>query len=497
MEKRPLMYCNPLSIKDIKSGRPLDSWLAQKYTPEEQKAFLKDYRSISDPSVIYYDGKWIMYPSYSQAYVSEDFVHWEYVDIGLHDLGYSPAPFFHRGKWYILGYGNPKMYRSDSPLGPFEYCGTLTYTNGEPFIVVDESFLVDGDRVYMYFFCSMSAKGKMDAEAITATGAVEMDPDEPWKVITETRILNTFDQSEPWQFYGNNNQNPRMGWIEGQWAFKIGKRYYVLYSGSGTELDTYANGIIYSDEGPLSGFRKQKNHNPLTRKTTGIIRGAGHGSVVEGPDGTHWVFYTSVFSFNHCFERRIGMDPIGVDENGELFCPETTDTPQFAPGVLPHPENGNSAGLYPLTFMTYPTATSSVYGREPIYASDDSIRTWWEPASDDKEREITFVISQGSAFSIEAYRIIWRDINMETLEGRPCGAFGYKLFYKEKADDKEWKIWLDASDNKDDLCIDFRQPPKVNARIVKLKITSAPKGITPGLVSLTVFGTCVFEGIKE
>ena len=79
-----LTYCNPLTIANVDDGRPLDGSLSGDYS-------ITDYRSISDPSVIYHDGKWIMYPSYHLAYVTEDFVHWHHVDIGIHDVRYSPA----------------------------------------------------------------------------------------------------------------------------------------------------------------------------------------------------------------------------------------------------------------------------------------------------------------------------------------------------------------------------------------------------------------------
>jgi len=38
------------------------------------------------------------------------------------------------------------------------------------------------------------------------------------------------------------------------------KRYYLLYSGSGTQYSSYACGIVYSDEGPLTGIKRQEKH---------------------------------------------------------------------------------------------------------------------------------------------------------------------------------------------------------------------------------------------
>ena len=114
-----LTYCNPLSIAGIPDGRPLDASLSQEWS-------VTDYRSISDPSVIYHDGKWILYPSYRVAYVTEDFVHWKHVDVGVHDVRYSPAITQFRGKWYLTGHNRPEFFCADEPTGPFVRCGTLS-----------------------------------------------------------------------------------------------------------------------------------------------------------------------------------------------------------------------------------------------------------------------------------------------------------------------------------------------------------------------------------
>ena len=328
---------------------------------------------------------------------------------------------------------------------------------------------------------------------MTGTAGVEMDPDKPWQMLSEPVMVNCFDPNQEWQCMGEMHQNERMGWIEGQWVKKIGNRYYLLYSGAATEFGTYANGVAYSDEGPLSGFRPQKNHNPFTEKRTGLVRGAGHGCLVEGPGRTLWTFYTNIFCYNHMYERRVSMDPIGIDENGELYCIKTTETPQFAPGVKEHPELGNDTGWLPLTFMQRPSASSFAEGRNPIYASDDSILSWWQPTENDEEPEIIFRLGGESRYYVKAIRLIWRDIYMETLDGINPGPFQYVIEYASDADMQEWKTLLDASNNQKDLCIDYREVEEVKAYGLRLRIVGTPKGITPGLVSFTAFGNVVHE----
>ncbi len=481
-----LTYCNPLCVPDVPSGRWLDTALTRT-NPED----FSDYRSISDPSVVYYDGQWILYPSYSVAYVSEDFVHWKHVDIGIPNLRYSPAVVQLRGKWYLTGHTVRELYVSDSPLGPFTVCGEITNAQGKVTPVADPCFLADGDQLYLYWTYYAASGFDEDIEAVTGTAGVEMNPEKPWQMLGEPVLINQFDPKIPWQRIGENNENCRMGWVEGQWMKKIGSRYYLLYSGSGTEYSTYANGIAVSDEGPLSGFRPQKNHDPLTGKPIGLVRGAGHGCLVEGQGGTLWTFYTCLFCYNHKYERRIGMDPVGIDSDGELFCPAVTETPQFAPGALPHPEQGNGTGWLPLTFMQRPFASSSARGRDPLYASDDSVLTWWQPCDDDPEPMITFPLGQSgrhTRFEIRAVRLIWRDIGMETTRSILPGPFRYVIEYALDRSLELWKTLIDASENTEDLCVDYRQTEPVKALAIRLRILDTPPGITPGLVSLTAFG---------
>ena len=135
MEQK-LTYCNPLCIEDVKSGRWLDYDIS-KLDPRTGA----DYRSISDPSVIYHEGKWILYPSYAVAYVTEDFVHWQHVDVGVHDVRYSPAVVQFRGKWYMLGHGMADLYCADSPTGPFTVCGQMTGVDGKVKKVAQSTYL--------------------------------------------------------------------------------------------------------------------------------------------------------------------------------------------------------------------------------------------------------------------------------------------------------------------------------------------------------------------
>lgn len=74
-------YCNPLPFPQIPRGK--DNWYKYErgmFSHENKPEAVTgpDYRSISDPTVFYHEGKWYLYPSYGMAWVSEDFATWKH-----------------------------------------------------------------------------------------------------------------------------------------------------------------------------------------------------------------------------------------------------------------------------------------------------------------------------------------------------------------------------------------------------------------------------------
>ena len=75
------------------------------------------------------------------------------------------------------------------------------------------------------------------------------------------------------------------------------------------------------------------------------------------------------------------MDYIDVNEDGELYCPRMTDTPQYAPGEVPDHLNDGDTGLLPLTFgmRDMQKSSSHIEGRNSFYALEENMQTWWQP----------------------------------------------------------------------------------------------------------------------
>ena len=308
-------------------------------------------------------------------------------------------------------------------------------------------------------------------------------------MLTKPVLLNAFDPAHEWERFGPYGQDDRWGYIEGQWMLKHNGRYYLVYASSGTEFPSYAMGAYYSDEGPLSGFVYQRR-NPIVSSRAGLVRGGGHGSIVHAPDGSLWAFYTIPMPCAHLYERRIGMDRVEVDENGELYCPGVTETPQFGPC---QPRKGDT-GLRPLTFFLRFShrASSQTEGHEAFYALDDSLITYWLPAADDARP--TLEIDLGTAYRVSASRIVWRDVGLDYAAGVTPGPFRYRIDVAADSPDDEagWTTAFDASDNAEDLAVDYRRFPSVTGRYVRLVVVGWPQcgagRIRPGVVSFTAFG---------
>lgn len=472
-------FCNPLSIPNIPRGK--DEWYKYEYgmfshENKPDSVVTPDYRSISDPTVFYYDNKWYLYPSYGMAYVSEDFVNWEHRRTEPYCPKYSPHLVKWKDKFLLTAWFCP-LYVASSPLGPFEELGEFVGKDGKKFKPCDPGLFADDDgSLFLYAV-------EFNDEECKIVG-YELDKDDPVKVIDGPfDIVGMNPKINVWEKQGLHNQYTKYGWIEGPHLFKKNGRYYMIYAAPDTCDSSYCMAVYYSDESPLKGFMCQKN-NPLTAHSTGIVTGAGHGSVVEGPNGTLWAFYTIACPFLHCYERRIGMDLVDIDENGELYCPfGVSDTPQFAPTIAKNSaEDGNSVGLYNLTGYVRPSASSYIYGREPLYATDESNLSFWQPKDDDENPyiECAFV----GAFDVSSSRVFWRDIGLDYKNGFiPCPVrYVIEGFYDEK-----WFTLLDKSDNAEEKNIDYSEFDTKKCTRVRLRILGHGN-LKTGVIDFAVFG---------
>lgn len=456
-------YVNPIALPDYPIGR---------HCLEEGHPRRSDFRETADPSVIYDDGVWYLYPSCGMVYRSEDFIHWTHHKMEPYDCGYAPTVVKHRGKYYLLACLSD-LYVSDSPMGPFENLGPITDLRGEEVRVYDPMLFSDDDgRLYLYGGMGGSIDG------------VELCADDPTRLAGEMRHLIKADtENHLWERMGAWNEDGSFCWIEGSWMYKRGGTYYLTYAAPGTEWQTYAMGA-YKSNTPLGPWEYMKT-NPFMTKKSGIVRGPGHGCIVDGPNGTVWAFYTCCVCYSYKFERRVGFDPIGFDENGDIIPAEASENPVWAPGVIAEPHLGNGAGLVPVTQGRECTETSAASGRDGLYAVDDSMLSWWQPAEDDPAPALTVEIGY-SGLDIYSARIIWRDVGLDVAKGYLPGPFKYKI--EALSMGGEWVCVLDKTDNDVDMAIDYNTVTPMRATAVRLTITDHPEHIQPGVINFTVFG---------
>lgn len=237
---------------------------------------------------------------------------------------------------------------------------------------------------------------------------------------------------------------------------------------------------------PLGPF-EYKSRNPILIERGGLVNGCGHHSVVEGPDGNLWAFYTILARINHKWERRIAMDPVGFDTDGNIFIAGPTETPQFAPGARPNPAIDNDCGLLPVSVNKLISACSFAPGHEPAYANDNCIRTFWEAGDTAMPQWISIDLKR--LFEISAARTIFSDSKLNYANGILPGPYRYRI--EVSADSENWSVVVDQSQNKTDKQIAYDVWPPTDARHVRLTILAAPPGLQIGLWEFTVFGLAV------
>ena len=464
--KKSDIYCNPLPLPDYPRGKMSLNKEDKNYGWVNEKM---DFREAADPSVIFHENKWYLYPSCGMAYVSEDFTSWKHYPLEPYDIGYAPTVVKFNDKFYLTATQAP-LYISDNPLGPFNAIGFMTKKDGEVLKNWHDPMLFADDDGSIYAYWGLAGDGIKGAE---------LDPQDPTRLITEPKILFSYDPAHEWERYGEFNEDKSKSFVEGAWMFKYKDTYYLIYAAPGTQFKNYALGTYISDS-PLGPFVYQP-HNPILRKSAGIVNGTGHGSIVNGPNETIWVFYTCLVRKVHIFERRIGMDQCIIDNQGRLIVPKVTETPQPAPGINSLP----GSDLLPVSVNKRVKVSSGISGHEGALAVDNCIRTDWRPSAEDRNPFIE--IDLDGDFYISCFRVIWSEHGLDYDAGIVPGPVKYKVEAFSSKTGK-WKVVADKTQNKDDLLIDFVTFKELEANKVKLYITAKPKGINTGLADFTVFG---------
>jgi len=444
-----------------------------------------------DVTVIKEKGKYYMYCTGGGAWVSDDMLNWDFHRV--ENVPIAPHVVKYNGSFYMCGNDCP-VYKADNPLGPFTSIGdwknTPSVADGWNGAFDVDIFIDDDNKPYLYY----------PGRGVSGIYVVQLDPNDISRFAGPVKHLFGFNNEHVWERYGEMNEYADVAWIEGPWLQKHNGIYYLQYSASGTQWKTYAEGY-YTSKSPMGPFTYAPN-NPLLRKTDGLVTGTAHGSIVEGPDGNLWQFYTIVLS-NPPGGRRIGMDRISFDKDGNMSV-KITETPQWAPVATGNTSKDNSESL-PVTINKVRAMnalskfSSEQPGRSAAYAVDNSSGTWWEPAPTDSLPSLTIELSPATRFdvvqlfTIDAARLMF---NGGRRFGRPSATTAsaqpspeiYQYRLEVSTDGNTYTTVLDQTKNAISRNTIFDEFAPVKCRFVRLSVTNWPKATPLGIIEFTVFG---------
>ncbi|MFC7927870.1 family 43 glycosylhydrolase [Microbacterium laevaniformans] len=340
------------------------------------------YREGADPSVVWYRDRYYMFVSMSQGFFhSTDLARWTYQQTdSIPALDYAPDARVVDDAIIVCASKadeNCPFYRSVDPIGAgFEEVSPGTFPFWDPNLFQD-----DDGSVYLYWGCSNT----------TPIVGVQVDPATFAPRGESVDLIAADITTHGWERPGENHhlEEPKTElerrvrehigtdpYVEGAWMTRHGDRYHLQYSAPGTEYNTYADGI-YVGAGPLGPF-EYSPHNPFSCKPGGFITGAGHGSTFQDTHGNWWHVATMRVSVSHAFERRVGLFPAEIDDDGVLHCDQS-----FADYPQPLPDRRRALRLPtapPWMLLSYEkpaSASSSAPDHGPELVADEDARTWW------------------------------------------------------------------------------------------------------------------------
>ena len=461
---------------------------------------------LADPTVIKFEGKYYLYLTGgvspggrfgAAVWSSDDLVRWEHHKVSIAEgrgIG-APTAFAYEGYVYLTG-NDVGLFRSRSPLGPFEFFGDFVDEDGrrlerelcngcEDGGVFDPAVFVDGDgRVYLYYAGGYTV----------GVYGVELDRTDLRKFAGPYKHFFRFETSHIWERYGSRNEMSVDSWIEGPWMTKRNGTYYLQYAAPGTDWKTYGVGV-YTSKNPLGPFTYYEG-SPVLVHDGGLINGSGHHSIVEGPGGNLWAIYTLLYrNWNRMFERRIGMDPVGFDEEGNMFINGPSETPQWAPGVQAKPWKENASDSIPLSEDKNYVVSSEAPGRNAPYALDNNARTWWAPTDDDTEPWLELDLAAGWSqhYIVDSARILFTlpegEVEDEYSPNNEPGRSRSRRYRIEVSSDGEtFTTAVDKTKNDKDNAVEFDEIAPTKCRYVRLTITGWPRDLRRGVLEFTIFG---------
>lgn len=448
-------------------ANPID--LPYRYQPiKDPKATTAVFREAADPTVVFFKGRYWLFASHSHGYWwSTDLLDWTFVEQkGAGVERYAPTAVVIADRLYMATSDlSSKIWVTDDPMtGEWEAAADIPPHYWDPAL-----FLDDDGRLYIYY--GLSEKFPLYVE--------ELDPKTFKSLTPKTAIPASRDVARRgWEVVGDaNDEEAKPTYIEGAWMTKHGGRYYLEYSGPGTEWKSYANGMLTAAH-PMGPFTYEP-YSPFAIKPSGFVAGAGHGSTFKGPDGKWWHVGTTTISKRHIFERRLALFPASFTKAGELIADTyLADYPRYIDG------DRELTGWMLLSRKKAVTASSTLAGFPEANAVDEDIRSWWSARTGNPGE--WYQIDLGALKRIDAFQINFSD---QGSIGKGISKETYRYTLEVSDDGKNWRIAIDAAKAGRDAPHDYQVLSRaVRARYVRITNVHSPDGGNFSLSDLRVFG---------
>ena len=499
------LFCNPMNLsykyQYLELKRPVTDGQTVIGMEVASRSLV---REAADPSVVLFKGKYYLFPSMSKGFwVSDNLADWQYVRLeNTPSYDYAPDVCVVGDYLYFSAskQGEPcKFYRTKDPMTEKFEEVSVAFPFWDPALFQD-----DDNKLYFYWGCTNKEPiygVEIDADTMQKKGEVASlvagnEAEHGFERIGDDHVLEDLpeDASDYEKFM--RTYIGTAPFIEGAWMNKYGGKYYLQYAAPGTEYNVYADGVYESDS-PLKDFHYAEN-NPYSYKPGGFITAAGHGSTFEDKFGNLWHASTMRVSIGHKFERRLGLFPAGIDEDGELFCnqrygdfPISVEEKKFDPWKEPD--------CFLLSYGKKAVASSEEEGHPAALAIDENIRTWWRADKNDKTPQLT--IDLGNEYEVSAVQINFAD-QLEGCaipEGTDAVIGDYESRYIEDKPQKTRWLLEGSKDGKkyftlaDKRNVDTDLPHDLvevsgTVQFVRLTVFELPYGQRAAVSGLRVFG---------
>lgn len=464
----PSTYCNPINI----------SYNFEPYNNNVRE--LGSFRSSADPMALTYGDEVFLFSTNQNGFhYSKNMTDWEFAPASFKrrptdDDQCAPAAYVSNDTLFYTGStyeGLPVWYSTNPKSGKFRRAiDRNVLPSWDPCL-----FLDDDGKLYLYYGSSNEYPLK----------AVQISRDDFYPVSKIHDVIALYPDEHGWERFGmnNNDSTTLKPFTEGAWMNKYNGKYYLQYGAPGTEFKVYADGVYVSDN-PLGPFTYQK-HNPMSYKPGGYVQGSGHGGTFQDPKGHWWHVSTCMLSLKYKFERRIGLYPVGFDEDGIMFSSAAFgDYPNFnADFNIEKPEE-RFAGWMLLSYGKPVTvsSTDSIFSAQN--ATDESMRTYWAAASMDPGEWIS--VDLLGPKSVRAIQLNHYDHKAFQHDRANDLYHQYRVF--SSLDGENWTLIVDKSDNDKDVPHDYIELAKpLTARYIKVENLHTSSGHF-AVSGLRVFG---------